>query len=161
MYVAEPTSINEVRSVLVDALGVTAAGDNVPIQVVVSGVIEAYRHDFRERPAPGGISVSNSDADAAASVTSAGTMGCLASAEQEPRNARVMILSNNHVIAGVNAGAAGNVITQPGTLDGGASPADQIAVSSSSCRWTSRGRTSSTALPAGRGLTACGSSRSS
>ena len=53
VYVAEPTSINEVRSVLVDALGVTAAGDNVPIQVVVSGVIEAYRHDFRERPPPG------------------------------------------------------------------------------------------------------------
>lgn len=128
VYVAEPASIDEVRSVLVDSLGVKAAGDEVPIQVVVSGLIEAYRHDFRERPAPGGISISNADADAAASVTSAGTLGCLCFGRQEPRNARVMILSNNHVIAALNTAAAGNVITQPGTLDTGASPADQIAV---------------------------------
>ncbi len=37
------------------------------------------------------------------------------------------ILSNNHVLANVNAGSAGDPILQPGPFDGGTNPADRIA----------------------------------
>ena len=37
------------------------------------------------------------------------------------------ILSNNHVLANVNAGALGDPILQPGPFDGGVDPADRIA----------------------------------
>ena len=121
VYVAEPVSTDEVRSVLVDSLGVKAAGDNVPIQVVVTGIIRAQPHTFRERPAPAGISVGH------VNIT-AGTLGCLCFGRQDPRNHRVMILSNNHVLADVNAGAAGDTIIQPGAHDGGSAANDQIAV---------------------------------
>ena len=42
-----------------------------------------------------------------------------------PRN--VYILSNNHVLANVNAGLIGDPILQPGPFDGGTAPADVIA----------------------------------
>jgi hypothetical protein len=38
------------------------------------------------------------------------------------------ILSNNHVLANVNAAAPGDPILQPGPFDGGVNPADKIAV---------------------------------
>lgn len=121
VYVAEPVSTDEVRSVLVDSLGVKAAGDTAPIQVVLTGIIRAQPHTFRERPAPAGISVAHRD-------VTAGTLGCLSFGRQEPRNSRVMILSNNHVLANVNAGAAGDCVCQPGPADGGSCPNDQVAV---------------------------------
>src|SRR5207253_2255992 len=37
-----------------------------------------------------------------------------------------MILSNNHVLADENRAKAGDLITQPGALDGGAGPDDVI-----------------------------------
>lgn len=40
---------------------------------------------------------------------------------------RYYILSNNHVLANVNAGAIGDAILQPGPADGGTDPADRIA----------------------------------
>jgi hypothetical protein len=42
-------------------------------------------------------------------------------------NGGLNILSCNHVLANENLGAAGDVIVQPGTLDGGNSPGDDIA----------------------------------
>jgi hypothetical protein len=39
-----------------------------------------------------------------------------------------MALSNNHVLANVNAGAFGDCVVQPGPYDGGKCPADQIAI---------------------------------
>jgi hypothetical protein len=39
-----------------------------------------------------------------------------------------MILSNNHVLADVNAGTAGDCVSQPGLADGGSCPGDQVAV---------------------------------
>lgn len=121
VYVAEPVSTDEVRSVIVDSLGVSAAGDEVPIEVVVTGIIEAQPHRWRERPAPGGISVGHF------SIT-AGTLGCLAVGRREPRDRRRLILSNNHVLAAVNAGRYGDCIAQPGPVDGGRCPADQVAI---------------------------------
>lgn len=39
-----------------------------------------------------------------------------------------MILSNNHVLANLNAGQLGDCICQPGPYDGGHCPADQVAI---------------------------------
>jgi hypothetical protein len=120
VFVAEAVSTDEVRSALVD-LGVGGAGDKLPVQVVVTGIIEAQPQRFRDRPAPGGISVGHFN-------VTAGTLGCLAVGRQAPRNNRVLMLSNNHVLAAVNAGRAGDCISQPGQADGGSCPNDQVAV---------------------------------
>jgi len=40
----------------------------------------------------------------------------------------VLILSNNHVLANVNAGVYGDCIVQPGSYDGGICPRDQVAI---------------------------------
>ncbi len=121
VYVAEAVPTDTVRSVLVDSLGVASAGDKVPIEVVVTGIIEAQPHRFRERPAPSGLSVAHLN-------VTAGTIGCMCFGRSDPRNSRVMILSNNHVLANVNQGAIGDCICQPGPADGGSCPNDQVAV---------------------------------
>jgi hypothetical protein len=43
------------------------------------------------------------------------------------RSGQLFILSNNHVMAGVNRAPIGRAIPQPGRLDGGVCPADTIA----------------------------------
>jgi hypothetical protein len=73
------------------------------------------------RPAPGGISVGHFR-------ITAGTIGCLVSGNSAPRNQRLMVLSNNHVLSDSNAGRLGDCICQPGPADGGRCPGDQIAV---------------------------------
>jgi hypothetical protein len=90
------------------------------VQVPV-GVVDALSHRMRLRPAPGGISVGH------VSIT-AGTLGCLCVGNRTPRNSRLMILSNNHVLANSNAARIGDCIVQPGPADGGRCPADQIAI---------------------------------
>lgn len=120
VFVAEPTSIDQVRSVVVESFGVQAAGD-LPMSVHTSGVIDAQPHRFRIRPAPGGVSAGH------VKVT-AGTLGCLAVGRNAPRNTRLLALSNNHVFANSNNAAYGDCIIQPGTADGGTCPADQIAI---------------------------------
>ncbi len=80
----------------------------------VSALVNQYR--IRHRPAPGGVSISNCLENAA------GTLGCLVRSGQVH-----YVLSNNHVMARCNAGAAGEAIAQQGRLDGGACPADAIA----------------------------------
>jgi hypothetical protein len=117
IYVVEPTSIDEVKAVLVDSMGVSAASsDNVPVNVIVTGIIDAQQHRFKMRPAPGGISIGHPR-------VTAGTLGCLAY-----RPNRVLVLSNNHVIANSNDARFGDHITQPGRVDGGVAPADTIAI---------------------------------
>lgn len=56
---------------------------------------------------------------------SAGTLGCFVVRRTAPYY--YGLLSNNHVIAGENANPVGSPIAQPGTLDGGKFPADEIA----------------------------------
>jgi len=87
----------------------------VRTDVQETGVIRALQgHTGRWRPAPGGVSIGHVD-------ITAGTLGCLVT-----RNGDLFILSNNHVLANINAGYAGDPILQPGPYDGGA-PADHIA----------------------------------
>ncbi|MGF1625758.1 MAG: hypothetical protein ACFCVH_12820 [Alphaproteobacteria bacterium] len=87
----------------------------------------------RTRPAKGGYSVGHFQ-------ITAGTIGTcvydlLPGASTDPDNpvhgvgipSRYYILSNNHVLADVNAGPIGASILQPGPIDGGADPADRIA----------------------------------
>ena len=64
---------------------------------------------------PAGVSIGHAD-------VTAGTFGCLVR-----RGDDLFILSNNHVLANVNAGQPGDAIIQPGRYDGG-TPADKVAV---------------------------------
>ena len=103
-------------------MGIAAASSSdVRMNVIVTGIIDAQPHRWKVRPAPGGVSVSH------VRVT-AGTIGCLAVGRSAPRNARRLVLSNNHVLANSNNAAYGDCICQPGTADGGACPRDQIAI---------------------------------
>ncbi|MYW66525.1 hypothetical protein GTY65_21035 [Streptomyces sp. SID8379] len=85
----------------------------------------------RMRPAPSGFSIGN------VAIT-AGTLGSvvydfLPGATVDPPGpglgtpAKFYVLSNNHVLADSNRAQLGSVIVQPGTFDGGTSPADRIA----------------------------------
>lgn len=122
LYVVERTSADEVRSVVAEAMGVSAAAsEDVPVNVIVTGLIDAQPHRFRMRPAPGGVSVAHFR-------VTAGTIGCLCIGRSAPRNSRLMILSNNHVLANSNNASFGDCICQPGPADGGRCPADQIAI---------------------------------
>lgn len=122
LYVVDRSSIDEVKSVVVDSMGVSAASsDDVPVNVIVTGLIDAQPHRFRIRPAPGGVSVGHFR-------ITAGTIGCLCVGRSAPRNSRLMILSNNHVLANSNSAAYGDCVSQPGPYDGGRCPADQVAI---------------------------------
>lgn len=122
VYTLEPESSGQLRTRLSSVAGVSALADSdFPIQAVHTGVIDAQPHRMRLRPAPGGISCGH------IGIT-AGTFGCLVRGRSAPRNNRLMILSNNHVLANTNAGPLGASIIQPGPYDGGKHPADQVAV---------------------------------
>jgi hypothetical protein len=122
VYVAEPSSLDSVKAAVVDSMGISAAAsDSVPMNVVVTGVIDAQPHRFRIRPAPGGVSVAHFR-------VTAGTIGCLVVGRNPPRNSRLMVLSNNHVLANSNNAVYGDCIAQPGPADGGRCPQDQIAI---------------------------------
>jgi hypothetical protein len=120
VFVVEKAAAEQVRSVVVEAMGIEAASD-VPITVHESGLLDAQPHRFRLRPAPGGVSVGHYK-------ITAGTIGCLAVGRSAPRNSRLMVLSNNHVLANSNNAVFGDCIVQPGAYDGGKCPADQIAI---------------------------------
>ncbi|MHC4425382.1 MAG: chymotrypsin family serine protease [Planctomycetota bacterium] len=66
------------------------------------------------RPVPIGVSIGHP------SIT-AGTIGC-----RVTDGTNVFVLSNNHVLAASNAASIGDAVIQPGTFDGGSSPADDI-----------------------------------
>ncbi|MDD1611187.1 MAG: S1 family peptidase [Methylococcaceae bacterium] len=88
----------------------------VPTDIIQTGIIRAFQAPTeRFRPAPGGVSIGHKD-------ITAGTLGCWVK-----RNNEWMILSNNHVLANINAGKIGDAILQPGSYDGGKNPDDQIA----------------------------------
>jgi hypothetical protein len=120
VFVAEPVSKEHVRSMMVHSMGVQAAGD-IPIEVITSGVFDALPNRAKIRPAPGGFSVAHFR-------VTAGTLGCLATGRSAPRNERLLMLSNNHVLANVNNATYGDCICQPGPYDGGSCPNDQVAI---------------------------------
>jgi hypothetical protein len=122
VYVTEPCSVDSVKQSLAASFGVQAAAESdVPVQVHVTGLIDAQPHRFKIRPAPGGVSCGHFR-------ITAGTLGCLSRGRSAPRNRRLMILSNNHVLADSNRGVFGDAIIQPGRFDGGVSPGDRIAI---------------------------------
>jgi hypothetical protein len=91
--------------------------DHVDVDVVQTGPFFAQSFTARERPAPNGISVGHIN-------ITAGTLGSLVT---DTTDGTLNILSNNHVLADVNAGLIGDAVVQPGVSDGGVAPADTIA----------------------------------
>jgi len=74
----------------------------------------------RIRPVKGGWSVGHPD-------ITAGTVGAVVFNKEEQNPLKYYILSNNHVLANSNNASIGDPILQPGPVDGGRSPDDQIA----------------------------------
>jgi hypothetical protein len=120
VYTVESVEMSLVAAEISAAAG-TRALSTVPIVQVPTGVVDALSHRFRMRPAPGGISVGHF-------AITAGTLGSLSIGLNAPRNNRLMVLSNNHVLANSNNARLGDCICQPGPADGGRCPQDQIAI---------------------------------
>ena len=90
--------------------------DGVPVIVKVTGEIRALSNtkDRFNRPVPTGVSTGHPD-------ITAGTIAC-----RVTDGTNVYALSNNHVYANQNEASIGDAVIQPGTFDGGSSPADDI-----------------------------------
>jgi hypothetical protein len=78
------------------------------------------QRDWHPRPVPIGVSIGHPEA-------TAGTLGCRVS-----RGCHQYVLSNAHVIAEENSGIPGDSTLQPGPVDGGVHPADEIGTLSQS-----------------------------
>jgi len=122
VYVESDANEEQVRREIVDTMGVRAASsDSLPVEVEVTGPIEIYTSNrSRFRPAPGGASVGHFR-------ITAGTIGGWARGRGN-RSRRLLMVSNNHVLADSNAGRFGDSILQPGPADGGRNPRDRIAI---------------------------------
>lgn len=122
VYVESPANEEMARREIVDTMGIRAASDdNLPVEVVVTGRVDAYTTNRSKfRPAPAGVSVGHFN-------ITAGTIGGWALGRGD-RSRRLLIVSNNHVLANSNSARFGDAIIQPGRADGGANPADQIAI---------------------------------
>lgn len=122
VFTAEPASEDEIKGLVADS---SAADDEdldaTKITVIRTGLIDAFPHRFKARPAPCGVSVGHFQ-------ITAGTIGALARGRSGDRLNRLFVLSNNHVLADVNAGPIGAAILQPGPFDGGVNPRDRIGV---------------------------------
>ena len=123
VYVESEANEEQVRREIVDTMGVQAASsDALPMEVEVTGRIEAYTTNRSKfRPAPAGASVGHFR-------ITAGTIGGWARGRRGNRRRRLLMLSNNHVLANSNSGRFGDSIIQPGRADGGVNPADRIAI---------------------------------
>jgi len=114
--------------------GIPQEFDGVPVQVVVTGKFYALPKGGKpdkppgkppkddvdptarfDRPVPIGVSTGHP-------AITAGTIGCRVTDAQ----GNVYALSNNHVYADENSASIGDAVIQPGTFDGGLSPADDI-----------------------------------
>lgn len=83
-------------------------GHTIETDVVETGRFYAQEFREKERPALCGISVGHRD-------ITAGTLGCLVKDLRD--NDRLLMLSNNHVLANQNVCQAGDPIFQPGPYD--------------------------------------------
>lgn len=93
--------------------------EGIPTDIVPVGQVRPYGfQSFEARPVSCGGSIGND-------FVGAGTIGCLVLLE----SGKLAVLSNNHVLAGVNRGKpGGTVIYQPGQVDGGSWPTGNIAM---------------------------------
>lgn len=90
----------------------------VKIDVIEVGELRALQtRTNRWRPAPGGVSIGHYK-------ITAGTLGAVV---RDRGTGQRLILSNNHVIANSNEADPGDLILQPGPIDGGSSGEDSIA----------------------------------
>ena len=103
---------------------VPAEIEGVPTDVVEVGKLEALVFTAKTRPALPGFSIGHH-------AITAGTFGCvvrdLRRGDPQAGEGDYLILSNNHVLADVNAGKRGDFILQPGAFDGGLFPSDAVA----------------------------------
>jgi hypothetical protein len=122
VYVENEGQQEQVRREIVDVIGVrAAASEDLPIEIEVTGEIEAYTSNrSRFRPAPAGVSVGHYR-------ITAGTIGGWARGNGSRSN-RLLMVSNNHVLANSNQGRFGDSVIQPGAADHGANPRDRIAI---------------------------------
>ena len=123
VYVEGEANEEQARRELFDTVSLEAAkDDSLPIEVVTTGLIEAYSSNrSRFRPAPAGASAGHYD-------ITAGTIGGWARGRSGSRTRRLLMVSNNHVLANSNGGRFGDSIIQPGRADGGQNTADRIAI---------------------------------
>ena len=91
--------------------------------MVHSRHFDAFSHRARYRPAPAGVSIGH------CKVTAGTLGGWTRGAPGTARYNRLLLLSNNHVIANSNSAPYGDAIIQPGTYDGDkCNAADRIAI---------------------------------
>ncbi|HEX8071588.1 MAG TPA: hypothetical protein VF546_16660 [Pyrinomonadaceae bacterium] len=113
-FILQPRKKTPVRT----APAAVQAAANAPVTVAAGNCSDNRR--LRQRPFGAGVSVAHRD-------VTAGTIGyfCRSTAAGDDPD-DIFILSNNHVLANVNAGTPGDEILQPGPADGGVS-ADHVA----------------------------------
>lgn len=91
----------------------------VNVDVIEVGELRALQtRTSRWRPAPGGVSIGHYK-------VTAGTLGAVV---RDRNSGERLILSNNHVIANSNDAEAGDLILQPGPIDGGSASEDAFAI---------------------------------
>ncbi len=122
VYVENRSDEEQVRREMVDLMGVQAAlNDDFPLQFEFTGPIEPYSSNRSKfRPAPAGVSVGHFR-------ITAGTIGGWGRGRGSRSN-RLLMVSNNHVLADSNRGRFGDSIIQPGRADSGVNPGDRIAI---------------------------------
>ena len=100
-----------------EVAGLPDALDGVSVESVTTGRIEprSLPTDRFPRPVPIGVS-------GGLSGVATGTLGV-----RVTNGTNVYVLSNNHVLAGINTANIGDPIIQPGDADGGSDPGDRIA----------------------------------
>lgn len=121
-----------------DITGVPRRLDGIPVVVQVTGKLYALHHrpghgggpgDDNDDPPPASCSTTTERCDRPVPIgvstghpaITAGTIGARVTDGTD-----VYALSNNHVYADENAASIGDAVIQPGTFDGGLSPADDI-----------------------------------
>ena len=114
VYVTEKAPLSRVDRSFV----VPAEINGYPTDVEEVGEFNAFVYSSRfPRAVPCGVSCGEVE-------ITAGAIGCLVVLN----NNRLCVLSNNHVLANLNAAPLGSPIVQPGTVDGGNLPDDRIGV---------------------------------
>ena len=88
----------------------------LPTEVVEVGEITTHQGSDSRPPVSCGVSVGHPN-------ITAGTLGCLVE-----KKGNHYILSNNHVLANSNDATPGDPVIQPGRIDGGTSPDNDIAI---------------------------------
>lgn len=120
IYTLDTLSADQLLSE-VSAVAGTRSLSELSINQIPTGHIDAQNQRALFRPAPAGVSVGHFG-------ITAGTFGALSTGLRAPRSSRLLVLSNNHVLANSNNARVGDPILQPGSADGGRNPADQIAI---------------------------------